>query len=221
MKSKTCNICGGREFGHGPNNRTSRNGFLPRCCTCQSLERHRAYRSIFLNFSKEHMKAASVLQFSRDCSVEPTWFRSYEVSEYDGHNSLDLQEINRPSDLYDLVICNHVLEHVRDDSAALRELTRIVTPRGFVFLTVPDPITLERGKDWGFPDPSQHGHYRVYGKDILSKFAKAIPDKFVLTIRACDPVTHVDDVIFLIFKSRTGAFNILKDWIGINFLFGF
>ena len=35
-----CNICSGATFGAGPNGRMSVNGRLPRCCTCQSLERH-------------------------------------------------------------------------------------------------------------------------------------------------------------------------------------
>jgi SAM-dependent methyltransferase len=49
----------------------------------------------------------------------------------------DLAAIPRPDASYDAIICSHVLEHVRDDRAAMRELRRLLAPGGFAVLQVP------------------------------------------------------------------------------------
>jgi len=41
-----------------------------------------------------------------------------------------------PDDVFDLVICNSVLEHVKNDQSALKELVRVLRPSGWLFLTV-------------------------------------------------------------------------------------
>lgn len=193
-----CVICGGQSFGTGPGGRMAVTGLMPRCETCQSLERHRAIRGFFSSIYDGGLFGdLSVLQFSQDSAVRPEWFRSYEFSVYEGHNSLDLQKVDRPSQSYDLVICNHVLEHVPDDGAALRELTRIVKTDGIVFLTVPDPARRTETRDWGFPDQARHGHFREYGSDISQRFARHIPFIFALKVQMEDAVTRTPDVAYL------------------------
>jgi SAM-dependent methyltransferase len=49
----------------------------------------------------------------------------------------DLAALPRPEAAYDAVICSHVLEHVRDDRAAMRELHRVLAPGGWAVLQVP------------------------------------------------------------------------------------
>jgi len=39
---------------------------------------------------------------------------------------------------FDLVICNHSLEHFRDAAAAIREIRRVLKPQGRLFVSVPD-----------------------------------------------------------------------------------
>ncbi|ESA33021.1 glycosyl transferase family 2 [Leptolyngbya sp. Heron Island J] len=197
----TCNICGSHKFGLGPGGRKSGTGFPPRCESCQSLERHRVFRSLLEQLNDSGiLDARKTLQFSSDKSAKAEWFGSYEVSIYGGDNSLDLTQIARKDHMYDLVICNHVLEHVSDDIAALRELARIINEDGFIFLSFPDPLNLEETRDWGYPDYSQHGHYRIYGKDVLQKFKSAIPSLHVLACIEPDPVTGVKDMAFFIYK---------------------
>ena len=193
-----CVICGGQSFGAGPGGRKAVTGLLPRCETCQSLERHHAIRGFFSRiYDRDLFGKLAVLQFSQDAAVKPEWFRSYEFSVYGGHNSLDLQNVDRPSHSYDLVICNHVLEHVPDDGAALRELTRIVKADGIVFLTVPDPARRTETKDWGFPDQTRHGHFREYGSDISERFARHVPSVFVFKAQMEDVVTRTPDIAYI------------------------
>ncbi|HSH07725.1 MAG TPA: methyltransferase domain-containing protein [Burkholderiales bacterium] len=207
-----CNICGGTRFEPGPNGRVSSTGRAPRCSGCRSLERHRQLRRVYALLPADYLAGLDVLQLSPDIGVEPSWFRSYEVSEYGGDNSLDLQAIARPDAAYDLVICNHVLEHVADDRQGLRELLRVTRADGFVQLTVPSPYTRATTRDWGYPDARAHGHYRGYGRDFLARFGQARPDATVLEVEVFDPATEAGSYVYLWTASATRAAR-LERWI--------
>lgn len=198
-----CPICGGTAFTAGPNGRLSPDGTLPRCTGCRSLERHRAYRTAFQALGPERFAGLSVLQFSPDPVVDPGWFASHEVSEYGTATELALQAIDRPDAGLDMVVVNHVLEHVEDDAAALAELDRIVRPDGFVFLSVPDPARIPATRHYGRAREDKHGHWRVYGPDILQRFAEAIPQTRVVEAAPVDPVTGAPDRAYLL--TRSGA----------------
>jgi SAM-dependent methyltransferase len=191
-----CSICGGLRYSLGPNGRPSRQGLPPRCTGCGSLERHRRLRAVYGHFPESFLAGLQVLQLSPDIGVEPDWFCGYEVSEYGGDNSLDLEHIDRPDNSYDLLICNHVLEHVGDDRQGYRELLRITQPMGLVQITVPSPYTQASTRDWGYPRSEAHGHYRGYGRDIIDMFHQAAPEAAVLEAEVHDPVTGDGDYIY-------------------------
>ena len=78
---------------------------------------------------------------------------------------------------FDVVFCNHVLEHVPNDTKAMQELYRVLKPGGFGIFQIPqdlskaitfedDTITdrKERAKLFG-----QYDHVRVYGRDYFDK----------------------------------------------------
>jgi len=205
---KICNICGGHAFGGGPGGRMSITGVPPRCEKCQSLERHRAYRSVFNKLIDESYKNLSFLQFSQDKTVKPEWFNSHEISIYSGENSLDLQKIERESNHYDIVMCNHVLEHVPYDNSALCELLRITKIDGFVFLTVPSPLSHDTTMDWGYPKVDQHGHYRIYGKDFASILKRYLPFAWIVSSKLIDEVTETEDIVFFLCLSEIRVQNI-------------
>ena len=117
---------------------------------------------------------------------------------------MDLQRIDRHSGSYDLVICNHVLEHVPDDGAALRELLRIVKSSGVVFLSVPDPCRRARTRDWGFPDQNRHGHYREYGADIAARFHEHLPGAIAARLDLVDEVTATPICAYILAGIRKG-----------------
>ena len=191
-----CNICGGILFKEGPFGRKSRSGKLPACTDCGSLERHRLIRRVWNCIPVEIFRHKQVLQFSMESTVEEKWFGGFEVSIYGSSNSLDLQEIEREDGLYDIVICNHVLEHVENDRQAFREILRILKPTGFLQFSVPNPTLHTKTKDWGYPKPEVHHHYRVYGRDLLQRFREAQPRAHILQIEAADTVTEVSDFVY-------------------------
>jgi len=131
----------------------------------------------------------SAIQFTADPTVEPGWFQSFELSVYEAPGGLDIQAIDRHDNSYDYVGCSHVLEHVGDDRAALLELLRIARPDGLVYLSIPDPHNEEVTRDWGYPKPEKHGHWRVYGRDVAERFARYLPAQPVLAYLGEDPVT--------------------------------
>lgn len=196
-----CPICGGTVFGPGPKGRSSPNGAMPRCAGCQSLERHRIFRIMFDRLGPDNFANWKAIQFSPDPTVEPSWFAQHELSVYGEPSGLDIQKIDRPDEAYDMVICSHVLEHVGDDRAALNELLRIATNDGLLYLAFPDPFREDVTRDWGFPKPEKHGHWRVYGTDVVKRFEDYIPDQPVLAYRGQDPVTGEWEGAFLLPRS--------------------
>jgi SAM-dependent methyltransferase len=200
-----CNICGGLEFAPGPGGRNSTTGKLPYCLQCGTLERHRTFRQVFLQLHDADFSDWKVLQFSGDRSNDPAWFAHHETSWYGAENSLDLMKIARDSDSYDLAVCNHVMEHVQYDNAAMAELIRVIKPTGFVFLTFPDPTNLQKTVEWAQPRADQHYHWRVYGKDVDERFRRYIPMYGVYSTLGYDPVTGADDRIFLLTKTGAGT----------------
>jgi ubiquinone/menaquinone biosynthesis C-methylase UbiE len=68
----------------------------------------------------------------------------------------------------DVVLCSEVIEHVRDDSRALKEIYRILSSGGLLFLTVPFDKN-----NWTFHDEF-FKHYRRYDKDATAKLLENI-----------------------------------------------
>ena len=194
--SYPCLICGGTDFRPGPHGRTA-NGVPPYCTTCGSLERHRIFYDVWKTLQTLYpLNTYTCLQFAQDPSIKSEWFKALAVSIYGGENSMDLQKIPLPDASVDIVVCNHVLEHVADDAAALREMLRIVRPDGFVQISV--PLAGKSTVDWGYPDEGQWGHYRVYGIDIVNLFARALPGAYCVTLVGRDACTGKEDVLFLV-----------------------
>ena len=78
---------------------------------------------------------------------------------------------------YDVIFCNHVLEHIPNDTKAMQELFRVLKPGGMGIFQIPqdlnravtffdDSITdqKERAKIFG-----QYDHVRIYGRDYFDK----------------------------------------------------
>jgi SAM-dependent methyltransferase len=200
---KRCNICDGKSFIPGPQNRLAGKA-PPACAKCGSLERHRIGRRIILAISKrDEFANYAALQFSDDRLVEQAWFKRYEISIFNGPNSLDVQNINCASEMYDFVICCHVIEHVHDHRKAIVELARVLTKQGLLFLAYPNPCHRAATVDWGFPDWRRFGHYREIGRDFESEYRSIVPNTFVAAVTALDCVTESWDRVYIISKNAS------------------
>lgn len=78
---------------------------------------------------------------------------------------------------FDIVFCNHVLEHIPDDTKAMQELYRVLKPNGMGIFQIPQDINKEKTfEDDTITDPKerakifgQYDHVRVYGLDYFDK----------------------------------------------------
>lgn len=103
--------------------------------------------------------------------------------KYRNDVNIKLNIVNIPfrNSLFDIIICNHVLEHVEDDIQALKELFRILKPNGFAILQVPVALNLEKTfenvniktKKDRLKFYGQDSHVRLYSKkDYVNKLTQ-------------------------------------------------
>lgn len=107
---------------------------------------------------------------------------------------LDVQDIPFPENSFDVILCNHVLEHVSDDLKAIGELYRVMKPGGFGIFQVPLDISIDKTQeDESINTPAlrelhygQRDHLRLYGTDYPNRLRSAgfivTEDKFVQTL---------------------------------------
>jgi SAM-dependent methyltransferase len=172
------------------------------CPNCLSLERHRliyVYLQEKTVFFQQPLKVLHI-------APEACFIRRFESIHGDGYITadiesplakvkMDIHSIPFDENQFDVVLCNHVLEHVNDDIQAMREIHRVLKPGGFAILQVPffspvpdvtfenDRITDPREREKIF---GQDDHVRKYGKDYADRInrsgLKASEDSFVNTL---------------------------------------
>jgi len=180
----------------------SATGLPPLCTKCHSIERHRIGRRIMQRLRiPEIFRSYFALQFSQDSIAMANWFKWRELSIFGGRNSIDLQMIPRNPGSYNIIICCHVIEHVADHRRAIWNLARVLNSEGFIYLAYPSPIRLATTRDWGYPDPQQYGHYRIFGRDFENQYRSIIPCVGVVAATDSDPVTGATDLHYIVTKS--------------------
>lgn len=148
------------------------------CLGCGALERHRLIK---LALAEHPLPAeARVLHVAPEPAIArllpARHYRSADRAPGRADLELDLESIDLPDGSVDVVVANHVLEHVGDDRRALREIRRILCDGGWAILTVPlvegwdqtyedhDVPTTDRELHFG-----QIDHVRYYGRDFRSR----------------------------------------------------
>ena len=95
---------------------------------------------------------------------------------------MDIHAIPFNDHSFDVVLCNHVLEHVDNDIKAMSEINRVLKPGGFAVLQVPffHPIPDKTYEDFTITDPRQRekafgqdDHVRKYGRDFTKRITQA------------------------------------------------
>ena len=149
-----------------------------------SLERHRLLW-LYLKNETDFFKAPrKVLHFAPEQAFYKR-FRAMKNLDYtttDLNSPLadvkaDICDLPFEDDSYDVIFCNHVLEHIPDDTKAMQELYRILKPSGMAILQIPQDLQrADTFEDNSITDRNeraaifgQYDHVRIYGRDYFDK----------------------------------------------------
>ncbi len=149
-----------------------------------SLERHRLLWLYLQNDTEFFTAKKSVLHFA----PEQCFLKRFQKLNNLNYTTTDLESpiadvkadiCNLPfeDNSYDIILCNHVLEHIPDDTKAMQELFRVMKPGGYGIFQIPQDLN----RDSTFEDDSitdkkeraaifgQYDHVRIYGRDYFDK----------------------------------------------------
>jgi len=149
-----------------------------------SLERHRLLWLYLQNETDFFTTKAKVLHFAPEQAFYKK-FRNLKNLDYtttDLNSPLadvkaDICDLPFATNEYDIIFCNHVLEHIPDDTKAMQEMFRVLKPGGMAILQIPQDLTRTTTfEDNSITDPKerakifgQYDHVRVYGMDYFDK----------------------------------------------------
>jgi predicted SAM-dependent methyltransferase len=158
------------------------------CPNCFSLERHRLLWLYFknkTNIFNDRLKVLHVApeevfqkQFKAMANLDYT---SIDLNSPIADLSMDITRLEFQDNIFDVIICNHVLEHIVDDKKAMTELLRVLKPGGWAVLQVPiNGKLMNTYEDFSITSPEekekafgQDDHVRVYGLDYVSRLESA------------------------------------------------
>lgn len=160
------------------------------CPKCESSDRERHLKLYFQRLGIDRLIAgARILHFAPERR-----FGEYVSAAAPSENvkadlfpsapdvqKVDMLNMEFPAQSFDMVIANHVLEHVADDARALSEIRRVLRPGGLAVLQTPYSAMLHATfEDSGIVSKGarehaygQDDHVRLYGQDIFLRFAAA------------------------------------------------
>jgi len=173
-----------------------------------------------LDSTNEDLKGKKILHFApewpffRALKDEPGYVGGDIIKRRNANAVIDITSIGAGDDSFDVVICNHVLEHVPDHLKAMRECYRVLSPDGIAFFSV--PIDASREETW-YPPPEMAtkdvekicgwDHKRLYGRDFRSLLQSV--GFHVTAVEALDewvPLHRLYDEQFFVCTKRDGRF---------------
>ena len=166
-----------------------------KCIKCNSTNRERLIYIYLKNFTKVLRTPDSfkVLHFAPEKNLFDVLIKTYLKEYISGDlftvgysypnyiKEINVLDIPFKDNYFDLIICNHVLEHIENDSAAMKELHRVLRPSGKAILQVPiSKIIKNTYEDFSIINPKQReihfgqfDHVRIYGLDYIDKLNKS------------------------------------------------
>ncbi|MGF6596459.1 SAM-dependent methyltransferase [Paraburkholderia sp. GAS448] len=154
-------------------------------CYCNDRERH---LWLYLDRAQilKDISRKRVLHIAPEAGLERK-FSALQPFEYvtgdlspqkPDHRKINVERIDFPDDYFDLIFCNHVLEHVDRPDTALAELARCLAPGGYLVAQTPySPILRQTFELYIAPSGpfatryfGQADHVRLFGADLIDRF---------------------------------------------------
>lgn len=192
----SCPVCEKNYRTFLPYGRVARSNAL--CPSCLSLERHRliwlylARKTEFFSANYKMLHIAPEYCFiDRFSKLEHLDYVTADIESPLAKVKMDVHDIPFDEDTFDVLFCNHVLEHVNDDKKALSEIFRVLKRGGWAILQIPlfFPLPEQTIEDPSIEDPKererlfgQDDHVRKYGLDYKDRLKAAgfrIKDNFL------------------------------------------
>ncbi len=162
-------------------------GYNPNCMCprCHSIDRYRHVYLYLRNktnlFDKKNLKVLHVapeIQLNRVLRSCPNIdYVTADLKSPFVMVKMDVTNIENKDNWFDVIVCNHVLEHIPDDHKAMSELYRVLKPGGWAILQVPVSLSLDRTlEDSTAVTPEerekifgQEDHVRIYARDYKDR----------------------------------------------------
>jgi SAM-dependent methyltransferase len=157
-----------------------------KCPRCGALERHRLLVSYMRERTDLFSAELRMLHFAPEWCLQRELRRlpnldyvSADLASPLAMDHVDLCDLPYGTDSFDVVICNHVLEHVDDDQRGLAEIRRVLRDDGRAIIMSP----IDDASEWTLEDASvttpeerlrvywQRDHVRRYGRDFADRIA--------------------------------------------------
>ena len=157
-------------------------GFAARgveCPRCNSHARHRAFAVWLKRVYLLESKHGAALVFAPERALESVWksaaglkILKTDIEPSRGVGLLaDIQRLPFAQDSFDLIWCQHVLQEISDDRAAISEMRRILRTRtGELIVSVPQEACAKTREFMG-TDRHPLGFRRIYGDDFAERLA--------------------------------------------------
>jgi SAM-dependent methyltransferase len=172
-----------------------------RCASCGSRERHRLLWLWATQDGGNRLAGQRILHFAPEKALRRALrdnpdYETADLRQKGVTHQVDITRLPMPDGSYDVVIANHVLEHIDNDRQAIRELFRVLRPGGTALLTVPlNPSRTKTYENSAILDPAGRqahfnapDHRRFYGLDFVDRLAEA---GFVVDTFRVPPETEV------------------------------
>ena len=159
-----------------------------RCPVCRSTDRERLVYLYLLkktNLFNEKVKVLHIAPESRISRIIKSHadidYLTADLRRQDVMVRMDITQINYPAESFDVIICNHVMEHIVDDRKAMTELCRVLKSDGWAIIQVPISLSLEKTyEDFSVTKPSereakfgQSDHVRIYAMDYVDRLSES------------------------------------------------
>jgi SAM-dependent methyltransferase len=157
-----------------------------RCLQCGSRERHRLVHLWVIEGGGNKLAGKRILHFAPEKTVMRQMrgnqlYETADLRQKGATHRVDISRIDLPDEGYDIVMAHHVLEHVDQDRAAMRELFRMLKPGGTALLSTPiNPARRETYENPAIVAPEQRSahfgnedHKRYYGLDFADRLEEA------------------------------------------------
>ncbi|WP_190811403.1 class I SAM-dependent methyltransferase [Flagellimonas sp. S3867] len=149
-----------------------------------SLERHRLLWLFLKNETDFFTKKLSLLHFAPEQAFHKRFkqLKNIDYTTTDLNSPLadvkaDICNLPFDDNSFDVILCNHVLEHIPDDTKAMQEMYRVLKPDGWGIFQIPQDLKREKTfEDDSITDKKerarifgQYDHVRIYGRDYFDK----------------------------------------------------